>query len=745
MPLRRWLVLIAVCCVSGLVVACSTSASPDRSATGNAPAPAAAGSAATADPQAQASGQTRALLIGVTEFIDKEMKAHNLEGPGNDVALFKSVLEREPFKVPAANITMLAGLPADKSQQPTKENIRNAFSALAKPGASQVVILMAGHGSQQPANNDPTDNETDGFDEIFLPADAAGWDMKAGVVRNAIVDDEINQWLAAIRKTGASVWILFDSCQSGTMTRGAPGTVERERRIEPSKLIPADVLATVKGKSGTRGGSVEDDILGIETMGDVAALFAAHMTETTPERQWTENGPVHGLFTYTLAEVLARSTTPMTYRELGQLVMDRYRSMPRYAPNPMMEGGGLDRNVLGQRTWPDRPLIRLIEKNNNDEWTVDAGSIQGVTKGSILELFPPAGAPDADKPIGHLVVRSDKPTSARVAPTEFAKMPAPAATRVVVGSRARVRSYEPGALRLKVAVQQQASNREFAIAPGGSVPPRLAAALKQLPSTSGGLAEHISTDTADWYLRVLNGAVVLVPAAGWQLSSLPADARATSQPQQFKVGNIDDATLAESLGEKLRRIGRAQALVRMASVPTTAANLDVTVRRYDGEKALPGQFPTTKDFSVRIGTGVDFQIRNVGNKTLNVTLLYVDATYAIQAVWPGRTAPVGENQLKPQAAHVTPKFALTEPVGWESLIAIGVDANGNPPDLRMLAQPGLELAQQEAKSRGGGTQESPLQRLLTDAVFGRTRGPLEELGDFVVKVVSWRTDPAKTP
>jgi hypothetical protein len=325
-------------------------------------------------------------------------------------------------------------------------------------------------------------------------------------------------------------------------------------------------------------------------------------------------------------------------------------------------------------------------------------------------------------------------------------MPAPPAARLVAGSRARVRVYEPGALRLKVAAQQPGPNQEYVIAPASAVPPRLATALKELPTTSGGLAEFVAADTADWYVRVINGTVVLVPAAGWQLSSVPADARQSRDPQLFKVGGLDDPTLGQSLGEKLKRIGKAQALVRMASVPTTAANLDVTVRRYQGTTPVPSAlFPTARDFSVRVGTGVEFQIKNTGTKPLSVTLLYLDATYGIEPVWPGRNSPGGDNQLKPQAQHVTPRFQLTEPIGWESLIAIGVDSTGNPPDLRMLAQPGLELAQQEALTRGGGAQESPLHRLLLDAAFGRTRGPLEELGDYVVKVVSWRTDPAGAP
>jgi hypothetical protein len=55
----------------------------------------------------------------------------------------------------------------------------------------------------------------------------------------------------------------------------------------------------------------------------------------------------------------------------------------------------------------------------------------------------------------------------------------------------------------------------------------------------------------------------------------------------------------------------------------------------------------------------------------------------------------------------------------------------------MLAQDGLQM---RSASRGA---DSPLQRLLEAAVGGRTRAAPEPVETFVVKVVSWRTDPAK--
>ena len=125
-------------------------------------------------------------------------------GPPNDVALMRRVLESEPFKMTSSNIVTLAGWPQEPEQRPTRANIEKAFQRLAEQAGKgdHIFVLMAGHGSQQPANDDPDDPEPDGMDEIFLPADAAGWNGEAGRVENAIVDDDIRRWLGASADQG---------------------------------------------------------------------------------------------------------------------------------------------------------------------------------------------------------------------------------------------------------------------------------------------------------------------------------------------------------------------------------------------------------------------------------------------------------------------------------------------------------------------------------------------------------------
>src|SRR3569623_2213018 len=69
---------------------------------------------------------------------------------------------------------------------------------------------------------------------------------------NVLTDDEMSGALKAIRKTGACGWFVFDSCFSGTMTRGAPGDqLTMDRKIDPADLGIPDSAFTTPAPSDT--------------------------------------------------------------------------------------------------------------------------------------------------------------------------------------------------------------------------------------------------------------------------------------------------------------------------------------------------------------------------------------------------------------------------------------------------------------------------------------------------------------
>ena len=268
-----------------------------------------------------------ALLVGVSRY--PRLKDKNLTGPPNDVALMRRVLESEPFKMNSSNIVTLAGWPQEAEQRPTRANIEKAFQRLAAQAGKgdHIFVLMAGHGSQQPANDDRDDPEPDGMDEIFLPADAAGWNGEAGRVENAIVDDDIRRWLGALRTKGASSGSCSIPVSPEPWSAGRRNRSNASGRYALRILIPAAVLEAARNRAtasgGSRGRGGDAPLLGlVGGAGDIAALYAAQMDETTPERRLPDtNGQVHGLFTYTLADILTKSSAPLTYRELAERVL----------------------------------------------------------------------------------------------------------------------------------------------------------------------------------------------------------------------------------------------------------------------------------------------------------------------------------------------------------------------------------------------------------------------------------------
>src|SRR5262245_52084284 len=177
-------------------------------------------------PSAPKSGQKRAgfaLLVGCTKY-DHRPRIPTLVGPANDVELMRHVLE-DSYKFDSANIVALseaAALEKGQAYRPVRKNIERAIRELVQKvkAGDEIVILLSGHGSQQPDDDDPQKaDELDGLDEIFLPADIGQTD-DAGRIPNAITDDEIGTWTSEMAAKGARVFLVADCCHSGTLLRG---------------------------------------------------------------------------------------------------------------------------------------------------------------------------------------------------------------------------------------------------------------------------------------------------------------------------------------------------------------------------------------------------------------------------------------------------------------------------------------------------------------------------------------------
>ena len=331
-------------------------------------------------------GSLYAVLVGVGRY-EHLLEKHQLEGPPNDVRFFRAYLGEAGFR--PENVFTLADGDEDA---PTRANILAVLEKLTDRLQPDdfVLVYLAGHGSQQP---DSSGDEADGRDEVFLPADTKNWDDEVGNIENAITDDEIGRIVDGYRARGADVWVVIDSCSSGTMTRGLGEDEVRTRNVEPWELeVPAMPAAGARGTADEGAAGFSDgmrDASGSDE-GVLVQFFAARAAEKTPEYPFETDKEagheeVRGLFTHTLVSLLYRHGGA-SYAELARGVVAKYRSIQHGSSTPQFYGS-LNEPVFG--TLAARSEVFLA-------WPVDgevllkterAGTLRGFGEGASVAIL----------------------------------------------------------------------------------------------------------------------------------------------------------------------------------------------------------------------------------------------------------------------------------------------------------------------------------------------------------------------
>jgi Caspase domain/Domain of unknown function (DUF4384) len=681
----------------------------------------------------------RALLVGVTKY-DHLPRDRHLAGPANDVTLMRRLLQ-ERYKFPAAGIVTLSEDESTPDRRPTRANIEREFRHLAEQAreGDQVVILLAGHGSQQPESDppDPVNPEPDGLDEIFLPADIGAWNGTKERLPGAIVDDELGAWLRAITAKRAYVWAIFDCCHSGTMTRAA----EIVRELPPETLVPREELAKARQRAdqrqkGTRGASTTEPASFVpqESSEYLVAVYACRPTEVTPESPQPPESPraaYYGLLTYSLVHVLTEasdSIAPPTYRELVRRLQVQYAGRPQGSPTPLVEGKRQDRIVLGTEEVIRSPLVLTRDK---DGYKVNAGDLYGLTPGSILAVDSASATGTDGKPklLGHVQVVAIRPFDATVEPC--ASEGSALVKELAPFSTCRVVLIDCALRRFKVAI----------VAPEGqeAVRRQVQRAMEPLADPKSGLVNLVeSPQQADWVVRLDKGKLEMVEACG--------------NRDPFALPGPDSPALGEALRQSMGKIYRALNLVAVSSRfeserarGASAVDVEVEVLRHKNPTAGGEVFPAPEGGRVfRPGDLISFRVHNNSPALrVDVTLLVVGSDFEIHPFYPQRGESV--QTLERGQTLTTPpppgEISNDPPFGKEYLVVIAAPASNPPADFTALEQSGLPLARAADRSRG---LQSPLGQLLETAMFrtGKTRG----LGRSVsaqqgMRVLQWRTEP----
>ncbi len=332
-----------------------------------------------------AAAEVHAVLVGVSDYLVLDA---DLKGPSNDARLMAETLAARG--VEPASMTVLAsdtaGLPAGVATgAPTRAGILAALediAAKAQPGDT-VVFYFSGHGAQAP---DMSGDEGGGHDEIFLPADAAGWKGAIGAVENAILDDELNAWAQTLMDRGVQLIGLIDACHSATGFRalgaeGNPKVLDEAALGIPADAAPAPFVA-------------ETDLVG-----DYVFLYSSQTDERSFEYPLGDTGLWHGEFTLRLSQVL-RAAPEASWAQVLAAAADAMVEGPaRQVPEG--EGPLLDAAVFG--TGAAGARLRI------EEGRVLAGLLDGIEPGTELTLYADGAG---GEPLGTAVVAKADPRSA---------------------------------------------------------------------------------------------------------------------------------------------------------------------------------------------------------------------------------------------------------------------------------------------------------------------------------------------
>lgn len=338
---------------------------------------------------ASARAELRAVLVGVSEY-DEATGIADLKGPPNDIALIAGILTARG----AEDITILVDGAGDE-KRPTRAAILKAFAQVAAasgPG-DLVYIHLSGHGTRQA---DRTGDETDGLDEVFLPADTGRAEPGSGTIPNALVDDEIGEAVRAIRRRGADVFFVMDSCHSGSGLRAASPQVA-DRFVDPAVL--GVTVAPRPASEEPPLAEADDEAL----PGGLMAFYAAQSSELAREVNMAAEGGQeawYGLFSAKLAARL-EAGAPLSYRQLFQAVLGDINDsrLPGAArlQTPMWEGNLVDAAVFGGSSTVGVRRFAL------DGDALAAGRVHGLAAGTLLALVADAADP-ADAVIGYAQV-----------------------------------------------------------------------------------------------------------------------------------------------------------------------------------------------------------------------------------------------------------------------------------------------------------------------------------------------------
>jgi hypothetical protein len=648
-----------------------------------------------------------ALLVGVSNYPSLP-ENRQLQGAKNDVLLMQKVLSNIGFS--PTRISLLADK-VDGASAPTREGILAALNQLRDKSerGDFVYLHFSGHGSQQPITDQiARAKETDGLDEIFLPADIGHWNGKKATVKNAIIDNEFNAAILAIRKKGAFVWAVFDTCHAGTLNRGASDINERSREVLPSELgIPSHLLkkfvtlrrgvstTTQKQMSVMTSHTIEANI------GGFVGFYAAQSDQITTETKFKvdNNFMPHGTFSFALAQILS-AKPHLTYRELGQQILNHYAGHNRFFPTPLFESAKLDGQVFDesktqiQGQWP-------IHRNADGGLSIPRGILHQINQNSLFALVENTDATASASKL-KFAVKSISALNTELKPLDSRTNQTVENPSIPTGSYARL--IRPG-IQNKINI---AFDKE-------TTPPSILKALNKINSSSMagteiGWIEKSSTSEGDFELLSKGQSMCLL------VHGLPQTCRA--KLAWFPISPSMQTNI-QALTARAKYLRKVNNLLNFAEQFPAKASLEkFDIQLFATRKNSKQKFPLDQSrwSEVNAGDKVTIEMSNNTARSIDASLLFIDSAQNIQTVFPYQQGEI--NRIEPQGKHEIDLDITSETLGVEKLVAILAEAQPHSmmQDFSFLAE---STSNSRRRGEGDVIVDQELSALFDNEVFGK--------------------------
>ncbi|MDQ2800896.1 MAG: caspase family protein, partial [Armatimonadota bacterium] len=557
-----------------------------------------------------------------------------------------------------------------------------------------------------------------GLDETLVPSD---WVQDGS---KDIRDKELRALVQALQaKKPANLTMTFDSCHSGTITRGGRMLVrgvpfeKRFGRPAPSPTIPPGA-ATRGGRMLVRGafGDLLNSGNRANAESNYVVISACRDDQSAVETEDENHNPM-GRLSFLLCQTLRQAGPQTTYQDIFEqidsLMRQKYTDQRQ---DPQIEG---DRNqVLLGKGAVEAPSYLLVNADKDKNLHLEAGSLQGVTTGSVYALYAP-GSKDftPQNQIAEAKVASTRLLQSPLEITRTLKPNVSVADMTALRAIETTHQYGDKALRV--------SQADVNALPNGAA---LLAALQANPA----IAIVTGPDALpDVRLKRAADAIFLTREdGGAQIAKI-----ALGPDQSTQINDVLKREAQWRFVQALNNSAPNSPLkIELRVVPAKVSGNEQDGYTFLGDKPL-----SRGPLALQETELATIEVRNLGNVDAYVSVLDIQSDGSVHRLWPDPDATVGANLIPSGHPDHWQKLWLADPsqpfltnfAGSEGAESFKAIATREKVDFKALT------TTREAKS--------PLEQILLGALTGTRARAAASPTLWYTSTVAFNVTPEQKP